>query len=504
MNDPSHSIWPQGTLPAAEFCDETVRLDVLSSFGIEQLQDDPELNRIAIFAAQLCQAPTALVSIVEKDRQCFLAHKGLDITETPKDVSFCQHAMLGHSAMIIHDTKKDPGFRDNPLVTGDPFIRFYAGMPLITSEGAPIGTLCIIDREPRADGLTELQLEGLSVLAQAAMRRLEARRQSDRSLRDLTESEARLRFMLDSVPDIAWSAHPGPVFDQFNARWSDITGAATPAEVADWEQFIHPDDWAATSEKFADSVARAEPYEDQWRLKLADGTYRWVLSRAVPTHDDPATARWFGTLTDIDDSYRRGEQRELLADELAHRIKNIFAVVNGLISLRSRDKPEAKTFASELAETIHALGRAQDFVRPLTDTKGDSLHGLLDVLTAPYGKDDTPQVHVTGDVVNIGIRAATPMALIFHELATNSAKYGALSVAEGRIDVDLVTDGPSVSITWAETGGPPTSAPTGKTGFGSRLLRMSVESQLSGAFEQEWLPTGLCVKLTIPKASLDN
>lgn len=495
--------WPHGKLPAAEFCGDCERLGVLAGFGIDHLENDPELQGIVGFAAQLCEVPIVLVSIVEERRQRFIAREGLDAVETPREQSFCAHAMIGNSVMIIRDAALDPTFRDNPLVTGEPHIRFYAGMPLVTSEGAPLGSLCVIDTKPRPSGLNDHQIAGLRVLSQAVMRRLESQRQAARSGHEGEALAKRLRSLLDSVPDIAWSAEPGPRFDHFNARWVEVTGTAAPEDVADWASVIHPDDWAATQEKFADAVARAAPFEDEWRLRQADGTYRWVLSRAVPSHDDPENAHWFGTLTDIDEAHRLAEQRDLLAHELAHRIKNIFSVVNGLISLRSRSKPEVQDFAAELSETFRALGRAQDFVRPLTDTKGDSLRGLLDVLTAPYNSVDGQQVQVSGDTVEIGIRAATPMALIFHELATNSAKYGALSAVHGRVEVQLDRQGENVRIVWRETGGPQVTAP-GRTGFGSRLLQMSVESQLNGKLEREWAAGGLQVKLTIPKASLVN
>ncbi|GAA4048894.1 sensor histidine kinase [Parerythrobacter jejuensis] len=503
MNDLNPNPWPDGTLPAPEWCEDCDRLTVLAGFGVERLRDDPELSEITRFAAELCAAPIALVSIVEEHRQNFIAGLGLEVTETPREYSFCAHAMMGQGAMVIPDATVDPSFADNPLVTGDPHVRFYAGMPLVTSEGAPIGALCIIDTQPRPEGLSATQMRGLSVLARSVMRRLESQRQSSRSAIATDENARRLRFMLDSVPDIAWSALPGPVFDRFNARWDEVTGAAPPRSVSDWERFIHPDDWDASREKFTAAVEAVEPFEDQLRIRQADGTYRWNLSRAVPSHADAETAQWFGTLTDIDVSHRQSESRDLIARELAHRIKNIFAVMNGLIALRSRGKPEVRDFADELAGTVRALGRAQEFVRPLTDEKGESLRGLLDILTAPYGKGDGRHIHVTGDRVEIGIRAATPMALVFHELATNSAKYGALSAEQGSVEVALRKDATSVHITWAEHGGPEVSAPS-DSGFGSRLLRMSIESQLDGSLDQEWDANGLRVRITLPLASLAN
>ncbi|WP_435416706.1 PAS domain-containing protein [Parerythrobacter aurantius] len=494
-------LWPEGARPDAAMCSDDARLQVLASFSLDSLEGDAELARLAGFAAKLCNAPVALVSIVEEQRQRFLAELGLGVAETPREYSFCAHAMLGDAPMIVPDAANHPLFATNPLVTGEPNVRFYAGAPLISSEGAPLGSLCVIDWQPRPEGLDSLQLEGLTALASAVMRRLEAQRTALRGAKTRETTEAQLRFMLDSVPAIAWGATPDQVFNRFNARWEEVTGSKPPRTVEEWRQFVHPDDWDASIEKFGAAVAGASHFEDQWRLRQADGTWRWVLSRAAPSGNDPATAHWFGTITDIDDTYREAERRELLANELAHRIKNIFAVVGGLISLRSRKHPEAGQLAEELSETVRALGRAQDYVMPLRAGKGGSLDGLLAILTAPYGTGDAQQVAISGTGVEVGTRAATPMALVIHELATNSAKYGALSSAEGRVAVEYATVGDSVHIRWRESGGPAVSAPA-DSGFGSRLLKMSVQSQLNGSIEHRWHPDGLEVAVVVPLSAL--
>ncbi|BDI60019.1 HWE histidine kinase domain-containing protein [Qipengyuania nanhaisediminis] len=490
------TTWPTGAAPAPDFCGEEDRLTVLGSYGMDGLQDDDELNRLAAFAANLCGTGIALVSIVEEERQRFLAHEGIEETETPRSWSFCAHAMLGSQPTIIRDARENPMFAENPLVTGAPFIRFYAGIPLISSEGAPLGTLCVIDPNPKPEGLNDLQMEGLEVLGIAVLRRLEAFRQSNRAVAAIEAGAERLQFVLDSVPDIAWSAAPGPVFDYFNARFTEITGQPPCKSVEDWSKVIHPDDYEASASKFAHAAETATVFEDQWRLRQADGSYRYVLSRAIPSTNDPATARWYGTLTDIDDAYRISQERELLAGELAHRIKNIFSVISGLVTLHSRGDATLKVFADTLSNNIRALARAQDFALKIdTHDQGD-LKGLLNVLMAPYGVPGQSAVSITGDTVATGQRATTPLALVFHELATNSAKYGALSTAEGQVSISVASEGENVAITWRETGGPEVTAPE-TTGFGTRLVTMAVQNQLGGRLEQDWLASGLVTRLVI-------
>jgi PAS domain S-box-containing protein len=495
------SPWPIGTAPEQKFCGEPGRLAVLASFDMDGLDGDAELSRLAQFAARLCGASVGLVSIVEAQRQRFLARVGIDEGETPREWSFCQHAMVGSAPMVVVDARSDPRFATSPLVTGPAGMRFYAGVPLISSEGAPLGTLCITDAAPRPEGLSALQIEGLMALAEAAKRRLESHRHANLTLAEITAGAERVRIMLDSVPDIAWSAAPGAMFDQFNARWRTVTGQPTPRHVEDWRAVIHPEDYDRSLEKFLDAVQRAEMFEDEIRIRQADGSYRWMLSRAVPSTADPATARWFGTLTDIDDRYRRSQERELLAGELAHRIKNIFAVMSGLVTLHARGKDEVQDFAEELRESIFALSRAQNFALRIDAQHPEDIKDLLAVLLAPYGRPGSSRIAVNGDTVAFGPKAATPLALVFHELATNSAKYGALGASAGQVAITVAREAEAVRIGWSESGGPPTKAP-GEEGFGSRLMTLAIERQLGGRIAQDWREQGLAAEISVPLEQL--
>lgn len=491
------SPWPTGADPDPQMCAEDERLVTLASYSVSKLGGDEELSRLARFAARLCDVPSAAVSLVEAERQMFLASEGVTVSETPRSTSFCAHAMLKGELMVIPDAAQDPRFAEFQLVTGEQHLRFYAGAPLISSEGAPLGALCVFDIVARPEGLTAIQREGLLVLAEAVKRRLLAHRQAREVSAAIQASAERLQFMIDSVPDIAWSAGPGAQFDYINARWREVTGQPAPAHVEDWRAVIHPDEFEATREKFVDAVQKAVPFEDEWRMRQADGRYRWVLSRAVPSTDDPDTARWFGTLTDVDDARRALEDREMLAGELAHRIKNIFSVIIGLISLHARGNATYEVFGNMLSETIRALSRAQEFALQIDRFETKDLKGLLDVLMAPYGAPGNDAVVVTGASVSFGARAATPLALVFHEMATNSAKYGALSVAGGQVAIAIGRDEDKAVINWKETGGPETKPPESE-GFGSRLMTMAISHQLGGTLEQSWEPGGLGMTITLP------
>lgn len=140
---------------------EAERLASLHACGLrDDVVVDPELTRIARRAAEHFGAPVALVSVVLRDRQVFAGRFGLDAEETSRDVSFCAHVVVNEAPLVVPDARNDDRFADNPLVTGFPEIRFYAGDPVYTPRGLPMGTVCLIDREPRRFGDTELAALG--------------------------------------------------------------------------------------------------------------------------------------------------------------------------------------------------------------------------------------------------------------------------------------------------------------------------------------------------------
>jgi len=472
---------------------------VLASFGTDALTGDEELDALVRFAAQLCDTPISLVSLVTANQQEFLARTGLAATATPRDQSFCAHAMRMSQVMEVPDATQDVRFADNPLVTGAPDIRFYAGHPLVSDEGAALGSLCVIDNRPRPQGLTQFQKDGLAVLSRAVMRRLNARRDEIRAVLHTEQREALLRALADSVPAMVWSCDGNGRFEYLNRQMVEYTGVQDLNRAG----VIHPEDQEASTASWRESLRTGEPYEVEQRIRRHDGEYRWMMARAAPVRDGGGKiVRWFGTATDIDTVHRISESRDLLSRELSHRIKNIFAVVAGLISLSARKRPEHKDFADEMTGTIRALGRAHDYVRPTGADHRNSLLGLLADLFSPYVSSGEPRVIVVGDDAPIAARAATPLALVFHELATNSAKYGALSSEDGVVDLTIDDQGDTLLLRWNERGGPPSSGEERIDGFGSRLVEMSVTGQLGGKWERRFEPGGLVCELTVSKAAI--
>jgi PAS domain S-box-containing protein len=491
--------------------DEGRRKAALDAYHLDSLRNTRALREITDFAAALCDTPIALVSLVEEKRQSFLSRTGLDVTETPRDQSFCAFAMLGDDIMVIPDATADARFADNPLVCGEMHIRFYAGAPLVSDDGIPLGSLCVIDMQPR-EGLTALQQQGLSVLAANVMARLRdsrdgaAWRAAENEARHAAlDSESRFRTLADAMPQMVWSTLPDGYHDYYNARWYDFTG--TPVGSTDgegWNDVFHPDDQDRAWTVWRHSLTTGDPYQIEYRLRHFDGTYRWVLGRAMPIRDaEGRITRWFGTCTDIHEQKLALEEREVISQELSHRIKNIFAVIAGLVQFAARAHPQVAPLAHDLRERITALGRAHDFVRPHSPqsrphARQDSLHGLLDELFAPYQAEPGERLSISGPDVAIDDRAATPLALLFHELATNATKYGALSTSAGHVTIAIEHDGKTAAIRWRESGGPGVIAPEGPGGFGTQLVELSAVRQLGGRITRDWRSEGLELTIAVP------
>jgi len=158
------------TMPSTE----AARLAALNRYAILDTEPEQSFDDLVVLASFVCRTPIATLSLVDDHRQWFKSKVGVEIRETPRDISFCAHAIQQEELFIVPDALADPRFKDNPLVLGDPHIRFYAGAPLIDEDGYALGTLCVMDRQPRE--LDDTQKEALLSLRRLALSQIELRR----------------------------------------------------------------------------------------------------------------------------------------------------------------------------------------------------------------------------------------------------------------------------------------------------------------------------------------
>jgi len=182
--------------PIAE--NENERLQTLLDYQILNTNPELEFDDITLLASSICETPIALISLIDENRQWFKSKVGLGVSETPRNLSFCTHAILGKDVFIVPDSLKDIRFADNPLVTGGPFIRFYAGAPLIAVDGNAVGTLCVIDSKPKE--LSKIQKQSLQALSRQVIGQLELRK-ANRNLNQVFEEQTLLLKQLSNYQE---------------------------------------------------------------------------------------------------------------------------------------------------------------------------------------------------------------------------------------------------------------------------------------------------------------
>src|SRR5215210_5703833 len=262
----------------------------------------------------------------------------------------------------------------------------------------------------------------------------------------------------------------------------------------DLSAHIHPADRDRVRAAFAATRAVLGAYEIDFRIMVGD-QIRWISARGQGDDAGIVGRVMYGIFIDVTGRKQAEEGHELLAGEMSHRVKNLLAIASGLTAITSRSAATTADMARDLTHRLTALGRAHDLVRPLPGQEGKAalLGDLFSVLLAPY--DDmgafSGRIRVSVPRMGVGETAATTLALVAHELATNSLKYGALSVASGTLDVSCIADnGDDVVVVWTERGGPPVVAPTGG-GFGSKLVTRGMSAQLRGSIACDWSPEGV-------------
>nr|WP_306268873.1 GAF domain-containing protein [Pararhizobium sp. IMCC3301] len=207
-------------------------------------------------------------------------------------------------------------------------------------------------------------------------------------------------------------------------------------------------------------------------------------------------------IIDISERKRAEEVRQLLLRELNHRVKNLFAVTSGMIQMTARHSKDVNEMAKALGGRLMSLARAHELVTSSIESQQKStaptqLCLLIEAVMEPHTGMHQDALRLAGPDVDVGPTATTSLALILHELATNAAKYGALSTSNGTVAISWSLDETGLSVTWKESGGPPVAGPPERDGFGSQLARLSARGQLGGGIDYVWHPEGLEILLTV-------
>ena len=288
---------------------EGERLAALRDLRILDTSPEAHFDAVCRNATALFSVPIALISFIESDRQWFKAKCGIAADGTSRDVAFCTYAILNDDVLVVEDATRDQRFADNPLVTGEPGIRFYAGAPLVLRSGIRLGTLCIIDTKPRTFSASQVvQLEDFARIVVAHIElhrgriRIEAAlEERTRSERLTAASEARYRALADALPQMVWvmTCSDGQAVytnEQFRTYYGPMG-----LERSERTSRNHPDDAERMAQLWHRATIHESPYMVEGRLRRHDGSYRWHKLVMIPVRRNGKVVEWLGTALDIED-----------------------------------------------------------------------------------------------------------------------------------------------------------------------------------------------------------
>lgn len=302
--------------------DELNRLDTLNYFEILDTPPEAVFDKLAQFAARICEVPIAAITLIDERRQWFKSSVGLDVTETTRDVAFCAHTIQGTDPFVVHDATKNPLFQNNPLVTGPPELRFYTGIPLITSSGFALGALAVMDRVPRT--LSEAQISTLEMLAEQIIVHIELRQQRKELERVVSERDRANIDLQHQAEDLSeaqriawigsWKMHMPTRSLTCSAEIYRIFGLQQRNKTEDFSDFmrsVHRDDRQRLESALQGVLKGEESLDIEHRIVRPGGEIRYVRERAE-LHMQSTGQILSGTVQDITEQHKSQEQLHLL------------------------------------------------------------------------------------------------------------------------------------------------------------------------------------------------
>jgi PAS domain S-box-containing protein len=315
------------------------------------------------------------------------------------------------------------------------------------------------------------------------------------------ESEARFHNLADNIPVMIWVTEPNGSCSYLSRSWYEFTGQTPETGLgAGWLEAVHPEDRPGARSTFHAALAARKAFQLEYRLLRRDGEYRWAIDAATPRFgNDGSFLGHVGSVLDIDERKRWEDHQQLLINELNHRVKNTLTIVQAIANQSfkgERSDPETRmTFEGRL----FALAKAHD-VLTRENWESADLHEIIAEVITPYTQQSGNRFTIDGPHLRLAPSMAVSLAMAIHELATNAAKYGALSVASGRVTIRWMVehaDTERLVLRWEEKGGPPVSPPTRK-GFGTRLIERSLAQELSGDVQLRYESSGLVCIVNAP------
>ncbi|MCW3102177.1 MAG: hypothetical protein JWO09_617 [Bacteroidetes bacterium] len=360
------------------------RIKTLEELEVLDSLPEKEFNDIVDIASEICGTPISLITLLDSKRQWFKARKGVEEDETPIEHAFCAHAIQHpDEVMVVPDALNDERFANNPLVTGDQHIRFYAGAPLISAEGHALGTLCVLDSKPRT--FTSEQARILKILAGKVIKLLESRKEGIIAKKQIALSENELRTTLARLLEAQHIAHIGSwEWDvEKNEYFSspemyNLFGLPRYEKIImdSWEKLVHPEDLAGTKDNIARALKTGKLDPHEFRLIKPNGEMVWLLGMGtVAANAKGENTILKGTMLDITERKAAEENREQyihaleeMLFALSHKVRRPVATILGLSSVFEHEQSVTeKVIAEYLLRFKTATEELDIYVRELTD-----------------------------------------------------------------------------------------------------------------------------------------
>ncbi|GEP03848.1 PAS domain S-box protein [Methylobacterium oxalidis] len=320
----------------------------------------------------------------------------------------------------------------------------------------------------------------------------------------LRESEARFRAIADVVPECLWRSDPEGRVTWFNERWFAYTGQS-PEEAQEhgWLDTLHPDDRERCMTRFRAAMSEGKTYSGEYRIRAADGQYRWFLARAEPLRDGAGrTIQIFGAATDIHDLRELQEQQSVIVAELQHRTRNLITVVRAIAQQTLAASSSLQVFRSQFNDRLSALSRVQGLLSR-ADQEPITIRALIQTELDALGADHRERIVLEGPAVTLRKGSVQTLALAVHELATNAQKYGALSTEPGQLTVRWRVhvpegEGRRLALDWYEQGIRLPEEEPARRGYGRELIERALPYVLQARTRYELGETELRCSIDLP------
>lgn len=323
----------------------------------------------------------------------------------------------------------------------------------------------------------------------------------------LLEAQLRLQMALDAGNIGVWEYNPDDAEVTLDGRASQMLAFKDRYKInfdTDFMPLVYDEDKQRVEAALSGALQSGDIVRETFRIRDEDQLHPlWVTGIGRRIYTDSGKPSVLGLIVNVTAEQEALQQRDVVEQELNHRLKNMFAVIISLMNLSARGKTDVQDYVSQMRERMSALAGAftltyQNNTTALNTQTHISLNDLLRRLAEPYSFADRKRIHITGEELSCPVGHITPMSLVFHELVTNAVKHGALSVPQGFVEIRLSKRPPHMVIEWLEEQGPEITQEPSKRGFGSRLKQVSIDVQMQGSFKEIWAKQGLICIIELP------